>query len=172
MLAKKKVFYSFYHEDSWRVNQIRNIGVVEGQQICTPNEWEEIKQKGDSNIKQWINKNMSGRDCVIVLIGEKTHTRRWVKYEVKRAKELKIPVFGIFIHKLKDKNGNTSKHGKNVFDIPCYEPNLKEPYTDIRNNLQSWINKSRMDIDFLTWGLCIIVGILFIVYANETQGLT
>lgn len=132
-----KVFFSFHYElDNWRVNQVRNIGVVEGQQICKPNEWEEVKQKGDENIKKWINDIMKGRDCVIVLIGTQTHTRKWVKYEVQRAKELKKPVFGIFIHNLKDENSTTAKKGQNVFDIYAYEP---KNYNEIRENLGIWI---------------------------------
>ena len=46
----KKVFYSFHYAlDSWRIQQIRNMGVVENQKICEPNEWEEVKRKGDAN---------------------------------------------------------------------------------------------------------------------------
>lgn len=136
----KKVFYSFHYElDNWRVQQIRNIGVVDGQRIYEPNEWEEIKRKGEPNIKKWINENMRSCDCVIVLIGEQTHTRKWIKYEVKRAKELKKPIFGIFIHKLKDSNGNVSKKGKNEFGIITYQAN---GYNEIRENLELWISEN------------------------------
>lgn len=109
----KKVFFSFHYElDNWRVQQIRNMGIVEGQKICDSNDWEKIKREGEKNIKNWIDKQMKQCECVIVLIGEQTHTRKWVKYEVNRAKELKIPVFGIFIHRLKDKNKNIARKGK------------------------------------------------------------
>jgi len=48
---KRKVFYSFhYAKDSWRAGQVRNIGVVEGDEPLTSNKWEEVKQKGDANI--------------------------------------------------------------------------------------------------------------------------
>ncbi|WP_185908580.1 TIR domain-containing protein [Campylobacter troglodytis] len=135
----KKVFFSFHYElDFWRVNQVRNMGVVEGQQICKPNEWEEIKRKGDENIKKWINDNMKECNCVILLIGEKTHTRRWVRHEAKKARELKKPIFGIFIHNLKDQYGKTARRGQNVFDIYAYEP---KNYDEIRENLSSWIDK-------------------------------
>lgn len=139
----KRVFFSFHYKlDNWRVNQIRNMGVVEGQKICESNEWEAIKRKGEQSIKNWINKQMKNCDCVIVLIGEQTHMRKWVKYEVKRAKELGIPVFGIFIHKLKDRNKKTVNKGKNAFDIRCYESNPNNAYQNIKDNLESWINKT------------------------------
>lgn len=136
----KKVFFSFHYDlDNWRVNQIRNMGVVEGQKIFLPNEWEEVKKKGEQNVKNWINNQMKQCECVIVLIGEQTHTRKWVKYEVKRAKELRIPIFGIFIHNLKDSGGKTTTKGKEISNIHCYEPTFYNAYNDIKNNLKKWI---------------------------------
>mgnify|MGYP004465781741 CR=1 FL=1 len=133
----KKVFFSFHYDlDSWRVNQVRNMGIVEGQRICEPNEWEKIKQQGDKNIEKWIDDNMKKCDCVIVLIGEKTHERKWVRYEVQRAKEIKKPVFGIFIHILIGKDSRMANKGQNVFDIYAYEP---ENYNEIREKLGVWI---------------------------------
>lgn len=163
----KKVFFSFHYElDNWRVNQIRNMGVVEGQKICDSNDWEKIKREGEKNIKNWIDKQMKQCECVIVLIGEQTHTRKWVKHEVDRAKELGIPIFGIFIHRLKDSKGKTSKKGKNVFGIKDYEP---DSYQKIRNNLESWIDKNTFSFFkfFRGLGLLIIVFYLTIFYLKS-----
>ena len=45
---KRKVFYSFHFDnDNWRAGQVRNMGVVEGNQPVSGNKWEEIKQKMD-----------------------------------------------------------------------------------------------------------------------------
>ena len=41
-----------------RVQQIRNIGVIEGNEPVSPNKWEEIKRKGDAAIEDWIDENM------------------------------------------------------------------------------------------------------------------
>lgn len=145
----KKVFFSFHYDlDSWRVQQIRNMGVVEEQKVCEANDWEQTRKKDKQSIKNWIDRQMKGCDCVIVLIGEKTHTRQWVEYEVKRAKELGIPIFGIFIHNLKDSEGKTTKKGQNVFNIYCYEPNPCDAYNDIKDNLESLIAQNSLSNDF------------------------
>lgn len=163
----KKVFFSFHYElDNWRVNQIRNMGVVEGQKICNSNDWEEVKRQGEQSIKNWIDKQMKQCDCVIVLIGEQTHTRKWVKYEVKRAKELGIPVFGIFIHKLKDVNRKEANKGKNIFDIQCYEPNS---YQDISNNLESWINRNTAVQNYWNFFGILIVIFVFIGFFKNIK---
>ena len=83
---KRQVFYSFHYEnDVMRVQQIRNIGAIEGNAPVSANEWEQVKRNGDSAIKRWIDQNMQNRSCVIVLIGESTASRQWVKYEIEKA---------------------------------------------------------------------------------------
>lgn len=149
-MSKRQVFLSFhYEEDNWRVNQIKNMGVIEGQKILSSNEWESIKRENDNAIKQWIDKNMKHRSCVIVLIGKKTANRKWVKYEIKKAWDDGKALLGIYIHNLKDENGNTTEKGKNPFDIILDSKNIlvKDPdpndaYNDIKNNLKEWVEKS------------------------------
>jgi hypothetical protein len=46
-MAKRKVFYSFHFDnDVMRVQQIRNMGVIEGNAAVSANTWEEVKKKG------------------------------------------------------------------------------------------------------------------------------
>ena len=52
---KRQVFYSFhYGNDVMRVQQIRNMGVIEGNTPVSPNEWEQVKRTGDKAIEKWI----------------------------------------------------------------------------------------------------------------------
>lgn len=152
---KRKIFYSFHYErDVWRVQQIRNMGVIEGNTPVTPNEWEEVKRKGENSIKNWIDNTMQDRSCVAVLIGKETASRDWVRYEIKRGWELGKGVVGIYIHSLKDRFGKTSHKGKNPFElfkfgegklsdiVKCYDPSEHDAYNDIKNNIQKWIEKA------------------------------
>ena len=85
-MAKRQVFYSFhFNKDSWRAGKVRNIGVVEGNEPVSSNDWEEVQRKGEETIKRWINTNMNYRSCVIVLIGSETLSRKWCKYKIERA---------------------------------------------------------------------------------------
>ena len=149
---KRQVFYSFhYGNDVMRVQQIRNMGILEGNEPVSPNEWEQVKRSGDAAIKRWIDSNMKYRSCVIVLIGEETSNRPWVKYEIEKAWAEKRPMLGIYIHNLKDPRTGTCRQGENPFSqytvngrnlselIPCYNPNSFDAYNDIKNNLSSWI---------------------------------
>ena len=68
-----------------RVHQIRNMGVIEGNTPVSPNDWETVKRVGDDAVKKWIDDNMKYKDCVVVLIGSDTASRKWVKYEICKA---------------------------------------------------------------------------------------
>ena len=72
-MARKQIFYSFHFDnDVMRVQQIRNIGVIEGNAPVSANDWESIKKKGDSAVEKWIDDNMKYKSCVVVLVGEET----------------------------------------------------------------------------------------------------
>lgn len=155
-MTKKKTFLSFYYkEDAWRVSQIKNIGAVEEQPLLSANKWEEIKKNGDAAVKEWIENNMRGRDCLVVLVGRNTSSRRWVKYEIRRACEKGIGVLGIYIHNLKDADGNQASKGSNPFEsvtidgksITSYAKMYDPPYSystnvynHIAENIAGWVD--------------------------------
>ena len=156
-MAKRKVFYSFhYSNDVMRVAQIRSIGALEDNKPVSANDWEEVKKKGDSGIKKWIDDNMDYRSCVIVMVGEETSKRKWVKYEIEKAWNDGRGVLGIYIHNVKCPNNGTCKQGENPFDsftldngkkklssvVKCYNPKSTDAYNDIRNNLENWIEEA------------------------------
>ena len=117
----RKIFYSFHFDsDVMRVQQVRNMGVVEGNTPVSPNAWEEVKKKGDAAIEKWIDDNMDGKSCVIVLIGEDTHKRKWVKYEIQKAWKENRGLIGIYVHNLNcPNNGKCSKGTKAYFERSC-----------------------------------------------------
>ena len=113
---KRKVFFSFHFaNDVWRTGIVRGIGTIEGQKLFDDNKWEEVKKNGDAAIKAWIDENLKGRSCIVVLIGSETYLRKYVKYEIKKAWEEGKGVVGIYIHGLKNKDGMTSVKGENPF---------------------------------------------------------
>ncbi|MBC7387940.1 MAG: TIR domain-containing protein [Opitutaceae bacterium] len=155
-MTKRQVFYSFhYKNDVMRVQQIRNIGVLEGYCPVSPNDWEQVRCKRDREIKEWIDNTMQYRSCVIVLIGEKTAHQKWVNYEIKKAWMEGRPLLGIYINNLKCPRQGMCQKGENPFErfilkngatladmIPCYEPDPENAYQDIKKNLNTWIENA------------------------------
>ncbi|MFC0819824.1 TIR domain-containing protein [Moraxella marmotae] len=113
----KKVFFSFHYEkDNWRVQQIKNMGVVDNQVPVHSNAWEQVKLKTGKKIQKWIDDNIKGCSCLVVLIGSETANRKWVLYEIEKAWNEGKGVLGIYIHQMLDQNRSPSPKGDNPFD--------------------------------------------------------
>jgi len=115
----RKTFFSFYYEkDIWRAGQVRNSWVTQGREAAgfwDAASWEEVKKKGEEAIKRWIDKQIEGTSVTVVLIGAETNGRKYVIYELERSHKKGNGMLGIYIHNMKDSNGNTDKEGKNTF---------------------------------------------------------
>jgi hypothetical protein len=156
----RKVFYSFHYDpDHWRASQVRNMGLVEGNQPASDNDWEEIKKGGGDTIQEWIDSQMKGRSCAVVLIGTNTASRKWVKYEIKSAWNSGKGLVGIYIHNLKNSNGEQATKGVNPFSsftmkkddsklsdhVKAHDPPFttsKYVYEHISDNLEDWIEEA------------------------------
>jgi hypothetical protein len=156
----RRVFYSFHYKpDNARASQVRNMGVVEGNQPAKDNDWETIKKGGDKSIQKWIDEQLSGRSCTLVLIGKETAGRKWIKYEIEKSWNDGKGVVGVYIHNLKDLAGNQTTKGGNPFEdftmkrdqkklssvVKAYDPaytDSKEVYNYINKNLSNWIEEA------------------------------
>ena len=158
----RKAFYSFHYKpDAWRASQVRSIGVIEGNQVISDNDWEEVTNGGDAAIKRWIDGQMSGRSCVIVLIGSATANRKWINYEIIEGWNAGKGVVGIYIHNLKNVAGSQTLKGGNPFRAisigngsnaknlssiaKAYDPPFSTStyvYDHIKNNIESWVTEA------------------------------
>lgn len=116
----RRVFFSFhYQDDIWRANQVRNSWLAHGGQaesFYDDSLWEEARTKGDRAIKRLINSKLPRASVTAVLIGEETASRKYVRYEIRRSLELGKGILGVYIHRLKNKDGGTCWEGTNPFD--------------------------------------------------------
>ncbi len=155
-----RVFYSFHYiPDNWRASQIRNAGIVEGNRPVSDNDWETVTRGGDAAIQRWIDEQLVGKSCAVILIGNATAGRKWIKYEIRKAWDDGKGVVGIHIHNLLNISGNQSSKGRNPFEdftvgqgdrklssvVKAYDP----PYTTstyvyghIKDNLEKWVGEA------------------------------
>jgi hypothetical protein len=133
------------------------MGVIEGQPILSSNEWETVKKGGESAIRRWIDEQMAGRSCVVVLIGSRTAGRKWVDYEIETGWNRGKGLVGVYIHNLQDLAGNQSSKGVNPFAgfnlhgqslssiVKAYDPPYTmstNVYNHIKNNLEGWVEEA------------------------------
>ena len=101
---------------------------------------------------------MKMRSCVVVLVGQETSSRKWVKYEIERAYELGKGIVGVYIHKLKNAAGEQDSRGSNPFYqmytssgerlsnyVTCFESKYSTSsyvYDDIKDHLPDLIEEA------------------------------
>jgi hypothetical protein len=154
----RRVFFSFhYAADNWRASQVRNIGAIEGNPSATDNDWEQVKKGGDSAIQRWIDNQLAGRSCTVVLIGSGTAGRKWINYEIKSSWDSGKGLLGVYIHRLKNRERAQSAQGTNPFDgfsvgkvslsniVYSHNPpysQSEDVYAHIRDNMENWIEQA------------------------------
>ncbi|MCH7969254.1 MAG: TIR domain-containing protein [Thaumarchaeota archaeon] len=113
----RRVFFSFHYErDAWRASIVRNSGITKNVAgFIDSAEWETIESEGDDAIKRWIRDQLDGTSVTVVLIGAKTSTRRWIRYELNRSWVRGNGILGIHIHQIKDPNQLTDNKGDTKF---------------------------------------------------------
>lgn len=129
----RKCFYSFHYKpDNWRACTVRNIGVIEGNEPASDNDWESIASglNQDHKIENWIAGQMAGRTCTIVLVGAATANRKWINHEIVKSWDAGLGVVGIRIHGLKNSLGEIATGGDNPFDYITHGP-TKKPLSSI-----------------------------------------
>ncbi len=135
----RRVFFSFKYEDVSRAMIVRNSWVTQGKQAAgfvDAADFEKIKRQGDAAIKRWVDNQLDGTSVTVVLVGEKTCSSRWVKYEIEKSEAIGNGLLGINISKIKDLNKNTSEFcGQIPKNYPFYLWNKNDGY----KNMGDWI---------------------------------
>src|SRR5262249_17509549 len=148
-----------YKPDNWRASQVRNMGIVEGNAAVSDNDWETVTKGGDAAIQKWIDGQLDGKSCTVVLIGAATADRKWIDYEIKKSWGDKKGLVGIYIHNLKDREQRQSLKGSNPFAgftmrqgtvamsniVKAYDPPYStstDVYKHVQENIQKWVEEA------------------------------
>lgn len=151
-----KVFTSFHYKaDVMRVAQVKQMGALAGQPLLTTNQWESVKGQGEEAIKRYIAREMSDKECLVVLIGSRTAGRRWVTYEINKAWSDGLGVLGVHIHNIRDPNTGTCAKGSSPIAntpigsgkrmsnvVPVWDPVGANIYTTIETYIEGHIRSA------------------------------
>ena len=143
----RRVFFSFkYKEDVSRAMVVRNSWVAQGKEAAgfiDAADFEKLENQGDNAIRNWIDEQLEGTSVTVVLVGEKTCSSRWIKYEIEKSIENGKGLLGIDISKIKDLQGNTSKRcGQIPKGYDFYLWNNDDGY----HKMSNWIEKAAEDV--------------------------
>lgn len=96
----RHLFFSFHYADIMNANIVRNSGQFKPTKdtgFYDKSLWEDAKTKGDAAIQKLIDAGLKNTSVTCFLIGEKTSSRPWCKYELKKSIEDKKGILGILL---------------------------------------------------------------------------
>ena len=121
--SRRRVFFSFHYADVFVCNQIRNSwrfaptsqdrgaeGFFDGSL------WESKKLSGDESLKSLIRDGLQNTSVTVVLVGEHTWARRWVRYEIARSVIKGNGLLAVKMDGMRFNNHRSSQPGPNPLD--------------------------------------------------------
>ncbi len=141
----RSVFFSFKYLDVSRAMVVRNSWVTQGKEAAgfiDSADFEKLKQRGKAAVQNWIDQQLEGTSVTVVLVGAKTCTSQYVKYEIEESIERGHGLLGIDISKIKDLQGNTSERCGQIPKGYKFYLWFKE---DGFNKMGDWIEKAAKD---------------------------
>lgn len=140
----RKVFFSFhFSRDAWRVGKVRNSSVVSGYSknpFYDKADWEKIKLAGPKAVQEWIDSQLAGTSVTVVLVGAKTSTRPWVRYEIEQSIAKGNGLLAIDISKITNNLDETDDTGINP--VPADYPLYRWNKDDGPKSLGTWIESA------------------------------
>lgn len=103
----RRVFFSFYYDDIMNANIVRNSGQFKPTAetgFYDASLWEAARTKGGAAIQKLIDAGLNNTSVTCFLLGEKTYSRPWCKYELRKSMRDKKGILGILLP-------NQSKYG-------------------------------------------------------------
>lgn len=152
----RRTFFSFhYQRDVWRASIVRNSWLTQKDReeagFFDASLWESAKTTGDAAIRRLINGALAGTSATAVLIGTDTWSRPWVTYEIIESWNRGNRLVGIYVHRVKDRDGRACYAGSSPFAglrledgraldglIPKYDWVLNDGYS----NLGGWLENA------------------------------
>ncbi|KMO31259.1 hypothetical protein VQ03_27445 [Methylobacterium tarhaniae] len=104
MASRRHVFISHHHADDGHVDKLTAVLARRGYEIrnssirAKPANQRRLDEGrvSDGTIERLLRMKMSWASTVIVLIGKRTHERRWVDWEIKLANRLGKRIVGVY----------------------------------------------------------------------------
>jgi len=118
-------FFSFCYDDvkNFKVNVVRNSWRINNSNntFIDGSIWEKEKSRGEKAIKKIIEEGLLKTSVTAVLIGTETAKRRWVKYEIIKSFEKGNGLIGLYINRIRGKDGYIDARAYNPLDRLGFE---------------------------------------------------
>lgn len=131
----RKVFFSFHYADIMNANIVRNSGQFKPTAetgFYDASLWESARTRGDAALRKLIDDGLNNTGVTCFLLGDKTSTRPWCKYELKKSIADEKGILGIFLP-------NQTAHG------PKWISNHGKVYAWDHTKFAGWVEQAARD---------------------------
>ncbi len=150
----RTVFFSFHYQEDWsrmwnvrKSGQFRRVAGSENNvRLFLPRDrWETVKRQGEKAIKSWIDEGLKYSSVTVVLIGQYTYQRKYVKYEIQRSEEEGKGILGVYVHGLRNLDQKLGVKGPSPFEFVPLSRSYRT-YDWVRDggfdNFSSWVEQA------------------------------
>ncbi|WEJ56762.1 TIR domain-containing protein [Devosia sp. FJ2-5-3] len=121
-MARHTFFSYHYNPDVWRAWNVRNSwvgnpGTSQSVGFFDSSVFEASRRESPDALKRFLREGLEGTSVTCVLAGAGTYARRWVRYEIARSIVKGSGLLTVFIHGVKNRNGETSSKGPDPLDF-------------------------------------------------------
>lgn len=154
----RTVFFSFHYDQDWsRMWNVRNsnqfqrvAGSRDNVRLFLPRDrWETVKRQGDRAIKSWIDEGLKYSGVTVVLIGQYTWQRKYVRYEIEESERQNKGILGVYVHGIRDMNQSLGVKGHNPFDYASVSKSYRTyDWVSDRgyDNFSSWVEQAATSV--------------------------
>ncbi|MCA4793915.1 TIR domain-containing protein [Myroides odoratimimus] len=107
MGKKHNIFISHYYKDDDKVQDLKKRLIDSGYDVrnysVDSTKHKDGRTPSKAVIERYLKARIAASSTFVCVIGDKTHTRPWVDFEIKEAIKQGKKIIGIFSHGLKDK---------------------------------------------------------------------
>lgn len=146
----KNVFISHYNKDDPHIQKFKNLMSQKGYQLrnASIDSTKPNKATNTDYIKQLLRSRLTWSNTCVVLISPKTHTRKWVNWEIEQAYKKQNRIVGVYVNGAsgEDVPENLNKYGdalvgwnsnsignalegENTWSNPDDSPRTNSPYS-------------------------------------------
>lgn len=111
--------------------------------------WETVKRQGSSAIQSWIDEGLKGSGVTVVLIGQHTSERPWVRYEIEESERQQKGMLGVYVDGIRDISTQLyGVRGNNPFNHASISKSYRT-YDWVRDkgydNFSDWVEQAAQD---------------------------
>jgi MTH538 TIR-like domain (DUF1863) len=125
---RKTIFISYYFNDATFKGEVKAWLSRYGHEVISVDK-EDLRQDGKNVVRASIRADIDRSDVILVLVGNSSHNRPWIDYEIDVAQSKEIPIYWV---RLPNRTGAPPLEVRNIEGIDFNETAIRYVVNNLR----------------------------------------